>query len=536
MTLAQLLVRLAYRQQASAAYGRFKGFFHKLLTDPRSHRRLLFDSFMILLVLASVMLLIYEVRHPLGAWADVFEVVVVLVFASEYLLRLWLYNDNHKILIEHWEKAELMGLPFRPAPALWAILRRKLAYVTSPIAIIDLLAILPSYRPLRFLRLFLLFRLLKLFRYTRSLNAFGQVLVEKRFELMTLSLFVGSVVLIATISIYLFEADAAGSKVPTLMDALYWAVITVTTVGYGDIVPVTTEGRVVAMVLVFAGIGVISFATSIVVMAFHEKMRELRDNRVFAAVERQRDTTIVCGYGRIGQEVAARLAAAGEDFVIIDRNEDAVEQARKRGCLAVAGDSTDGALLANLGLGRQARRVLCLTHDDVSNVYITLTARQVAPDILIISRANKAETVRKLAQAGATHVVRPYEVVARMASEFIGQPVAFDALYDVVTRAAGVHLEPLAIHPGDWLEKQRVGEIDFGTQHLILFGVIRPHASPGADGHARYDMVGRHFYFNPGPDLLLRAGDILMLIGYQASLSRFRDLANRAGRRRRSAP
>jgi len=79
MTLAQLLVRLAHRQQASAAYGRFKGFFHKLLTDPRSHRRLLFDSFMILLVLASVMLLIYEVRHPLGAWADVFEVVVVLV-------------------------------------------------------------------------------------------------------------------------------------------------------------------------------------------------------------------------------------------------------------------------------------------------------------------------------------------------------------------------------------------------------------------------------------------------------------------------
>lgn len=527
MPLAQLLVRLAYRQQASARYARLKGFFHKLLTDPRSRRRVLFDSFMVVLVLASVMLLIYEVRRPLGPWADTFEAFVVTVFVAEYLLRMWLFNDSHKILIEHWAKAELMGLAFRPGQVLWAVLRRKLAYATSPVAIIDLLAILPSYRPLRFLRLFLLFRLLKLFRYTRNLNAFGQVLVEKRFELYTLSVFVGSVLLIATVAIYLFEAEAADSKVLTLMDALYWAVITLTTVGYGDIVPVTTEGRVVAMVLVFAGIGVISFATSIVVMAFHEKMRELRDNRVYAEVESRSDITIVCGFGRIGQVVAERLSAAGDAFVIIDKATDSVELARRRGYLAVAGDSTDGALLADLGLGRQATRILCLTHDDVSNVYITLTARQVAPDILIVSRANKAETVRKLMQAGATHVVQPYEVVARMASEFIGQPVAFDALYDVVTRAAGVHLEPFAIRAGDWLEKQRIGEIDFTAQHLLLFGVIRPNTSPGADGHARYDLTGRHFYFNPGPDLLLRPGDVLMLIGYQASLSQFRELASR---------
>ena len=536
MPLAQLLVRLAYRQQASARYARFKDFFHKFLTDTRSHRRALFDVFMILLVLVSVMLLIYEVRHPLGPWSDVFEAFVVFVFASEYLLRMWLHDDSHKILIEHWEKAELMGLPFSPGPALWAIARRKFAYVTSPMAIIDLLAILPSYRPLRFLRLFLLFRLFKLFRYARNLNAFGQVLVEKRFELYTLSVFVGSVLLIATVAIYLFEAEAPDSRVQTLMDALYWAVITLTTVGYGDIVPVTPEGRVVAMALVFAGIGVISFATSIVVMAFHEKMRELRDNRVYGEVERASDITILCGFGRIGQVVAERLSAARDAFVIIDKNPETVELARRRGHLAVAGDSTDGALLANLGLGRQATRILCLTHDDVSNVYITLTARQAAPNILIISRANKTETVRKLIQAGATHVVRPYEVVARMASEFIGRPVAFDALYDVVTRAAGVHLEPVAVRAGDWLEKQRAGEIDFSAHHLILFGVIRPNASPAADGHVRYDLAGRHFYFNPGPALLLRAGDILMLIGYQASLSHFREFASRGWKRAKARP
>jgi voltage-gated potassium channel len=259
-------------------------------------------------------------------------------------------------------------------------------------------------------------------------------------------------------------------------------------------------------------------------------MRELHDHRVYAEVERRSDLTIVCGFGRIGQVVAQRLAAADEPFVIIDKDIGSVDEARRRGYLALAGDATDGALLANLGLGRHARRILCLTHDDVSNVYITLTACQAAPDILIVSRANKAETVRKLTQAGATHVVRPYEVVARMAAEFIGQPVAFDALYDVVTRATGIHLDPLSVRSGDWLERQRIGEIDFSAQHLLLFGVIRPNLSPPDDEHARYELSHRHFYFNPGPNLMLRGGDILMLIGYQASLSQFRELASR-GRR-----
>jgi voltage-gated potassium channel len=531
MTFSETLIRVAYWLQASARYAGLKGFFHRLLVDPRSRRRAILDGVMIVLVLTSVFLLIYDVRHQPGPWADAFEIFVVTVFIIEYLLRMWLYSDSHRILIEHWERAELVGMRFRLASALWAVVRRKLAYMATPVAIIDLLAILPGYRPLRFLRIFLLFRLLKLFRYARNLSAFGQVLLEKRFELYTLSIFVGSVVLVAAVAMYLFEAEQPQPRVTSLMDALYWSVITITTVGYGDIVPQTTEGRVVAMVLVFAGIAVISFATSIIVMAFHEKMGELRDNRVFSNVERLSGVTIVCGFGRIGQVVAQRLAAGRDPFVVVDRSPEAVALAHRHGYLAVAGDATDNTLLANLGLGRQATRILCLTHDDVSNVYITLTARQASPSILIISRANKAETVRKLTQAGANRVVRPYEVVGHMAAEFIGQPVAFDALYDVMTRAKGIHLEPVRIASGSWLDARPVSDIDFTGQHLILFGVIRPHTSPDATGEIGYELSNAHFYFNPQPAFRLHAHDILMLIGHEASLSRFKE---RFGQRRSS--
>ncbi len=524
MNPAEQVIRFAYWLDASAPYARFKRFFFDLLLEPRSRRRAWFDIGMIGIVLASVYLLVYQVHHELGAYAEMFETFVLFVLASEYLLRMWLHCACRRILIEHYEHAELVGMRFRLMPALWAVLKCNLAYMARPMAIIDLLAILPSYRPLGFMRLFLLFRLLKLFRYARSLSAFGKVVVEKRFELFTLSIFVGAVVMISSIAVYLFEAGVPGSSVVTMLDAIYWAVITVTTVGYGDVTPVTVEGRVVAMILVFAGIGVVSFATSIVVMAFHEKMRELHDNRVFSEVERLSGVTIVCGYGRIGQVVAEHLAEAGEPFVVVDKDEAAIERARRRGFLGVPGDASDSAMLGNLRLGRQATRILCLTHDDVKNVYITLTARQASRDVLIISRANKPETVRKLQLAGANHVVRPYEVVARMAAEFIGQPVAVDALHDMVTGSKGIHLEPLPILPGGSLVGSCVGDIDFTGRNLLLFGVIRGSAEPAAGEGEHYPMADKRFFFNPRADFKLRAHDALVLIGYDVSLSHFRKM------------
>jgi voltage-gated potassium channel len=101
--------------------------------------------------------------------------------------------------------------------------------------------------------------------------------------------------------------------------------------------------------------------------------------------------------------------------------------------------------------------------------------------------------------------------------------VAFDALYDVITRAKGIHLEPLRVSPGARLDARSVGDIDFADQHLLLFGVIRPHASPAVDGLERYELSEAHFYFNPKPEFRLHAHDVLMLIGHQASLSLFKE-------------
>ncbi|MDP2752430.1 MAG: NAD-binding protein [Rhodocyclaceae bacterium] len=517
------LVRTAYALEADERYAAFKAFCRGLLLDPRSRFRTLYDTTMIVLVLSSIILVIYEMRFVPGWGANLFEMTVTGLLILEYGMRLWLAGDARKIIIEHQERAELRGTQFQSSPALWMSVKERLAWMTTPMAIVDLLSILPGLRFVPSSQIFLIFRLFKLFRYFHKLSAFADVLVEKKFEFSILAIFVGTVLLTSTVAMYLFEAGQPGTQIHSFMDALYWAVITVTTVGYGDIAPKTQEGRLLAMALVFAGIAVLSFATSIIVTAFNEKMRSLRDHRTFSEVDRLREVIIVCGYGRIGQVVADRLKKSGKPFVVIDTSADAVESAQRLGYLAVAGDAANPDLLTNLGLGRQASCILCLTHDDASNVYITLTARQADPHITIISRANRSESDKKLLQIGANHVVRPYEVVANITTEFIDQPIAFDALYDVLTRSGGIRLEPVPIAPGSSLIGQRIGKIDFDSRHLILFGINRPPSNPTTDGHQHYELSNARFYFQPGPDFRLHPHDILMIFGHHTSLVHFRD-------------
>ena len=387
MSLSKYLVQFCYELEDSIRYKRSKQFFYDLIENPRSRMRPYFDVSMIALVISSVYLIIYEVRHDLGTFGQVFEWFAVSVFLLEYLLRFWLYNSSHKIMIEHYEKAEFVNRSFSPWLALKDIVSIKWEYMTQPLAIIDLLAIIPSYRPLRFLRIFLLFRLFKLFRYVHSYNKFIQVLSEKRFEFYTIFIFTIFIVFTSASAIFFFEAKEDGGEIVTFFDAVYWSLITLTTVGYGDITPQTTEGRVITMILVICGLAVVAFITSVIVSAFTEKMVEMRENRVFAALEKASGIhTILCGYGRMGTVVAEHLAKEKIQFVIIELDPNNATQAKRAGYLVIEGSAENSELLKSAGVINRANMLICLTGSDVVNVYITLTARYLNPEIQIISR------------------------------------------------------------------------------------------------------------------------------------------------------
>lgn len=521
--LTRLTLYLAYSLKTSARYQSVKAFFYDLLKNPHNQLKSYVDLFMIVLVISSVSLLLYEVEHATSTWAILFENCVVTIFICEYLLRGWIYSDIHGIIIMQHEKAEYLDIPFHLHKVLGLVIANKLSYLFSPGSIIDLLAILPSYRPLRILRIFLIFRLFKLFRYSQSMQMFTGVLKNKRFELTTLAIFMSFLIFIASTAIYMFENKNMGGKVNDLYDAFYWAIVTVSTVGYGDITPATTGGRLVTSILIIAGLGVLAFFTSIIVAAFNEKMSEFQEERTKAHIEKLTDTTILCGFGRVGQDIALQLHANKHHFIVIDNNENHIALAKQKGYIALFDDASKNSALEEAGINNGAKAVLCTTDNDITNVYITLTSRYLNPDIAIISRANHEENAKKMYQAGASYIVQSFTIAGLLAAEYIGHPVAFEAIHGILHGQQDIHMEALNIYQNCFLAGISLKEANFDQYRTRLIGVISENPIH-AKRRNRYKLRNQHFYFNPDPSFILYEGDIVVLLGRHMGIEHLHDL------------
>ncbi len=520
--LIRLIIYLAYFLKTAAVYRQCKDFFYNLLENPQSRAKYYFDLFMIVLVLLSVFLLIHEVKsEQLSSFSVRFEYMVVSLFIIEYLLRFWLHGNIHDIIIEHYEKSKYLNIPVHLTPLVLAVVRKKMEYVFSPMAIIDLLAIFPSYRSLRILRIFLIFRLFKLFRYSKSIKIFIEVLASKRFELYTLILFIGFIVFIASTAFYLFENEVSGGDTQNVFDAIYWAIVTISTVGYGDITPQTTGGRIVSLALILTGLGILSFFTSIIVAAFGEKMPRLRENRIYAELEKHRTYVIISGFGRVGKEIVRQLEKDRQRYVIIEKNLDKVIQARNQGALVIHGDASDNRILEAAGIRRNASTIICTTGNDVHNVYITLSSRQLNPEISIIARVNHKENEKKLLQAGADYVIHPLQTAAMIVAEYVGQPVASEALHGILMENKNILMDTIKVDPGSFLESVKIGELDFASMKLTLVGVISDHAAHKHHKN-KYKVHQQFFYFNPPAHFVLHQGDRLLLLGRDFSMDYFK--------------
>jgi len=293
-------------------------------------------------------------------------------------------------------------------------------------------------------------------------------------------------------------------------------------VGFGDITPQTTGGRWVTIFLILASLGVLSFFTSILIAAFSEKMLSMRESRTYAQLERYDSFIIICGFGRVGQEIARHLQNDRQKFLIIDRVPERIELAKKRGYLAIESDASNNEVLINAGICRGASAILCITGDDVINVYVTLTSRHLNKNLRIISRANRHDNVNKLYQAGADNVIRPFEIAGLLAAEFVGQPVAFEAISGILHNQTETVMESVLVSEKSPLDNQQIGQLDLQQRKLTLLGVISDN--PIHLKHKnKYQVKQQHFYFNPEVDFILRHGDMLVLLGRKYGIDHFRD-------------
>ncbi len=517
--IAKLLIAFAFYLDVNVKYKKTKSFFRRLMNDDDYTPKKIFDIFMLFLVVASVSVLLYDIKHQLNPWLEEFDFyVVTMIFSVEYIIRFWVYNDIHKIILEEYEEATFLERKFSLKSVIKKAFLKKWEYVKSPFAIIDFLAILPGFRSLRILRIFVIFRLFKILRYTRSINTFLEVLSNKRFELTILLLAVGFVTFIGGAIIYVFEAHA-NPKIGSIFDAIYWSLITIATVGYGDITPVTSEGKVLTMLLIIVGIGAISFSTSIIASAFAEKLQELKADRVFRTIKHMEDVYLLCGYSNEAEILAERFKKDNTDFVIVDIDEERIQTATQRGYVALKGDITQKTFLKVLDFNKVSK-IFVLTNNDISNSFIVLSVKAYSKGAEIISLANDEKNINKIKKAGADYAVVPSRVTAILMSEYIGNPITFEVIDAILTEKRNAMIDEIIVIKGSILDGKLVGEIDFDKYKLILFGVLKRSESPLLN--ETLQIENGHFYFNPPFDLKLDEGDILVVMGYSVSVNYFK--------------
>jgi voltage-gated potassium channel len=403
-----------------------------------------------------------------------------------------------------------MHRTFSSRNALKAIVRQKITFITSPMAIIDVLAIMPFFHELRVLRIFVLFRVLKLFRYAKSLRRLISILSSKKFELLTLAVFATLMIMISSVLIYVMEANNIESKINTLPDALYWSVVTIFTVGYGDIVPVTPEGRAVAMLIIVSGIAVISVATSIVVSAFTEKLDEIKTDRLIDDVRNLQKFYLICGYSALTHEVIRKLHKRDLPIVVLEKDPLQASLARAQGFLALQYDSASLETYHSMKIhfDKQVEAIVLLHESDVFNVYAALTIRELTKTIPIFSILHIIENRKKLTLAGINAIVNTHELVGLMSKLISSQPVAFDVIHALRSEETPTIIDEIRLDTGMEQRFDALLNDPLFYHRLTLLGV--------------YKFSSQAFLFNPDKLEGIYAGDVAIVVGNRSLIEEFR--------------
>ena len=503
--LTEKIVNLAYNIENSKLYHKFHNFLVSILVDSGSKAKTIFDFFMIFLVISTVGILIYEVRHTIHMHVIYYEYFAVAIFILEWIGRLIVSFESHKQIIKDFEESQFLNRPYHLSQSLKKITKAKLSHIFSLMSIIDLMAILPSYRPLRILRIFLLFRLFKVLRYTSSLNQFIRVFVEKKLELLLLLFLYLLVIFFSSTVLYIYEGNGLNENITSFWDALYWGFITVSTIGYGDISPVTDPGRSVTLVLIITGYTIIAFFTSIVTNTINEKLDIIKETNALSNSKKLRNFILVCGYGNAGQVLVEHLRKNKYDILIIDKDPVAVELAQRQNLHILKDDATDLNLLKKIDIKKHCKTVVALSDKDSVNLSIILSVRSIDRNINVIARCNRFKTRKKLKIAGATHIIDVNETAALVALGHVKSPIAFEAIDEILIDFKGALLSDVEIFEHSPFIGKKLNEIDFDQYNIKFIGMMHN----GSD----------EFIFNPNKDTtILQQKDVLIVLGYERTL------------------
>jgi voltage-gated potassium channel len=289
----------------------------------------------------------------------------------------------------------------------------------------------------------------------------------------------------------------------SFVDALFQTVVTITTVGFREVHNFGAPGEIFSIFLILAGVGTAAYTFSVLIDSFVEgHLSDLVSRRrMERRIENLHGHVILCGWGRVGQAIARHVAGADQDMVVVDLLPERLPPAP---ALTVGGDATDDAVLRTAGIERAGVLVTALAADP-ENLYVTLTARSLCPDLFIVARAYADSSVDKLLQAGANRVVNPANIGGARMAAFALQPHVAEFV-DVVMHDGSLEfrLEEVSVPQGSPLDGRTLRDARIRDRTGALVLAMR---NEGGD-----------FVTNPSPDVEITAGHILIAIGTGSQL------------------
>ncbi|HKK00436.1 MAG TPA: potassium channel protein [Desulfotignum sp.] len=297
------------------------------------------------------------------------------------------------------------------------------------------------------------------------------------------------------------------------IESLYMVIITLSTVGFMEVRPLSDISRIMTVLVIFGGVGAFFYlGGSLAQMLVEGKFQNLLGRRrLQKIIDELKDHYIVCGYGRIGSVVAQGIKNEGFDVVVIEKNLDALARLEEKKMLFIAGDATTDEKLLSAGLNK-AKCLITALAEDAANVFVTLTSRQLNPEITIVARTDTEAHVPRLKQAGAEHVFMPYNIGGLRLVQTVLRPTV-TSLMDLALRGdINLQMEELPVTPGSELVGKLVKNSGIRPRFDVLIVSIKKLSG---------EMV-----FNPGPETPISEGDLLIALGKPENLQKLQKVSD----------
>ncbi|MBI5064352.1 MAG: potassium channel protein [Desulfatitalea sp.] len=306
------------------------------------------------------------------------------------------------------------------------------------------------------------------------------------------------------------------------IDALYMTITTLATVGYGEVHPLSTQGRIFSMALIVLGVGFFFYVAAAVIQFMVEGriLLLLGRRKLDRKIDRLKNHYIICGYGRIGKVICDKLQRENFGLVVIDKNPEYIDTFESKKMIYLCANAGEEAVLLKAGLHR-AKGLIAALATDIDNVFLVLTARQLAPRLNIIARAGNEAAKTKLTAAGANTVEAPYEMGAATMAQRIIRPTVTSFLdLAFAHHHKDIQMEEIPVATSSALNGLMLKDSGIRQQyHLIIIAIKK------ADDQ---------MLFNPSFEAILKAGDTVIAVGGPSNLKRLEAVLNPAKDRSRA--